>query len=56
MGTLYLAANYIEPTGLAGFDYGHLKIVYSGGGDREIEVQAPVRANWNELGPSAAGA
>ena len=41
MGTLYLAANYIEPTGLAGFDYGHLQIVYSGGGDlQEIEVQA----------------
>jgi|AutmiccommunBRH9_1029481.scaffolds.fasta_scaffold09648_2 hypothetical protein len=51
MGTLYLAANYIEPTGLAGFDYGHLQIVYSGGGDlQEIEVQAPVGENWDELG------
>lgn len=52
MGTLHIAANYISATAYIGQDYGHLQIVYEGGGEpQEIEVQAPFSAEtWDELG------
>ncbi|MCW3783891.1 calcium-binding protein [Defluviimonas salinarum] len=53
MGTLYLAANYIDVMGSIGLHYGHLQIVYdpgNGGAPLEIEVQAPYSADtWQEF-------
>lgn len=51
MGTLYVAANFIEATGRVDLGYGHLQIVYGGTGSlQEIEVQSPLGEYLNELG------